>query len=84
MLVINSAFEIRLENAGVKFYSYHFIFKLVIPMMNNAKIDEYINNKKDIQEAILNLIDSEFDTLEYNNNILEYCIDTEYKKILFQ
>lgn len=39
--------------------------------MNNAKIDEYINNKKDIQEAILNLIDSEFDTLEYNNNILE-------------
>ena len=27
MLVINSAFEIRLENAGVKFYSPHFPIK---------------------------------------------------------
>ena len=39
--------------------------------MNNARIDEYINNKRDIQEAILNLINSDINTLEYNVSILE-------------
>ena len=29
MLVINTAFEIRLEKAGVKFYSFHITFQLV-------------------------------------------------------
>ena len=29
MLVIYSTFEIRLENAGVKFYSFHIIFYIM-------------------------------------------------------
>ena len=29
MLLINSAFEIRLENASVKFYLFHIIFQFI-------------------------------------------------------